>query len=177
MLLVVHAPAWANMGIPMLMLAWPAYVLGLAPIIVLESLVGTRDLGLPWRKILPVVAVGNLWSTLLGIPVVWAGLFAIEAVVGIAAATIAPTGDLDKWLFPFFVAWLPPIENIWIVYAAFAVLAVPFCIASIWIEAKVALRKLPAQPPDKVRAWIRRANVWSYVFMVACFVAFPLSGT
>jgi hypothetical protein len=129
--LFVATGAYANMGIPMLMLAWPAYILGLIPVIAIEAFIGTRMLKLSWNDVLPATAIGNIWSTLVGIPVVWIALIALEAAAGIGLSTIDPSGILQWVLFPFFVAWLAPTESIWVVYAAFVVLAIPFCVASI----------------------------------------------
>jgi hypothetical protein len=170
-LLLAPTAAAANMGIPMLVLAWPAYWLALLPVIAFEGYLGEGVAGLTRREAMSTAAIGNLWSTFLGIPVVWAGLVAIEMVVGIGVSD----SQMQWILFPLFAAWLMPTENIWLVYAAFVVLAIPFCIASIWIETKVAVKRLPNHPPQLIRGWIRRANVWSYAGIVAVAVAFPLT--
>lgn len=175
--LAMATSAWANMGIPMLMIAWPAYVLGLIPVVAIEAFIGTRDLRLSWGEVTPVSLIGNLWSTFIGVPVVWGILFAVEMAIGMTLGEHLPTGGAWNYvLFPFFIAWLGPTENVWAVYAAFVLLAIPFCFASIWIESKVAIKKLPHQSPEAVRAWIRRANIWSYVLLVACAIAFPVLG-
>jgi hypothetical protein len=175
LLLLVTSAAWANVGIPMLILAWPAYVLGLVPVIAIESFIGTRTIGLSWGKAIEVTTIGNLWSTFIGIPVVWAGMLAVEFVVGVSFMKVEQNDILQWILFPFTVAWIAT-KNIWTVYLAFIILAIPFCIASIWIESKVAVRKLPDRSPDDVRRWVRRANIWSYGLLVACAIAFPITG-
>jgi hypothetical protein len=165
--------AWANAGVPMLMLAWPAYILGLIPIVFLEAFIGTKDLHLSWAEALSVTAVGNLWSTFLGIPLTWVAMFAIEAIVGVTLGTFHVSENVQMLLFPFLVAWVPGFENIWLFYAAFVILSIPFCIASIWIERKVALRKLPSRPPQAIRDWIKHANIWSYGIIIAVTAIFP----
>ena len=172
LVLAVPASAWANAGVPMLMLAWPAYVLGLIPIVLIESFIGTKDLGLSWTQALPVVTIGNLWSTFLGIPLTWIAMLVVEMVVGVTLGSFEPSRDVQMWFFPFLVAVVPGFDNIWLFYAAFVILSIPFCIASIWIERKVALHRLPSHPPQAVRAWIKHANIWSYVAMLVCTAIF-----
>src|SRR3981081_791710 len=82
---VVATNAWANTGIPMLVLAWPALWIALVPVILFEALVGNRGFGVSWPQALKVSSIGNLWSTLAGVPVVWLSLFAVEMVVGLSA--------------------------------------------------------------------------------------------
>ena len=72
------------------------------------------------------------------------------------------------------IAWVGG-DDVWVVYLAFCLLAIPFCVASIWIERKVAVRRLPDLPVERVRQWVRDANIWSYVLLVAVAVLYPLS--
>jgi hypothetical protein len=173
-LLVLSAEVWANMGIPMLALAWPAHWVALLPVIALEGFIGKRASGIPIGLAMKTSAYGNLWSTFIGVPVVWVALFAVEMVLGIGLSQIDPKWGNHWLLFPLFAAWLGPTENIWQVYAAFVILAVPFCIGSIWIETKVALSMCSIYPPASIRAWIRRANIWSYVLLVSVALAYPI---
>jgi hypothetical protein len=172
--LIASADAKANVGIPMLVLALPAYVVALVPVVLIEALLGVHRLGLSWSKALGTTAVGNLWSTFLGIPIVWILLLGLEFVVGGSASLLDLGNRWDYVLFPFMIAWVGG-DDVWTVYFAFVLLAIPFCIASNWIEQKVALRRLPKIPAAAVREWVRDANIWSYVLLVAVAIAYPLS--
>jgi hypothetical protein len=158
----------------MLVLAWPALWIALVPVILFEALVGNRGFGVSWPQALKVSSIGNLWSTLAGVPVVWLSLFAVEMVVGLSANRLGADRTWNYVLFPFMIAWIAPTENPWIVYLAFALLSIPFCWASIWIERKVARRYLPDMPAEQIHRWMTRANVWSYILIVACAAAFPV---
>jgi hypothetical protein len=164
------------MGVPMLALAWPAHWLALVPVIALEAAIGVRAAGIPIKQAVKVATFGNLWSTFIGVPVVWALLFGVEMVFGLALSQIDPSGGDHWFLFPIFAAWLGPSANVWTVYAAFVILAVPFCIGSIWIETRVGMQMCPSRPAAAIRAWIQRANIWSYVLLSTIAVAFPLFG-
>lgn len=166
--------ASADMEIPMLALAWPAFWIALVPVILTEAFICVRELGLGWTRALKVSTAANLMSTFVGIPVAWIMLVGIEILVGISANALAMGHAWDYALFPLMLAWLNPTKNVWIIYAAFALLAIPFCVVSIWIERLVAIRMLPELQRDKVHAWVKRANIWSYVLLVACSIAYPL---
>jgi hypothetical protein len=172
-LLFFATPALAN-GIPMLALAWPAYWIALLPAITVQAVVLRQRLQIKWSRALSVTTFGNLWSMFFGMPMVWFLLLAVQLLVGIALGALKANGIWDYILFPFMVAWLGPTENAWIVYAAFAVLAIPFCAASILIEGRVAATMLADLPANLVRAAIWRANIWSYVLLVACAVVYPV---
>ncbi len=166
-LLLVPLSASANAGVPMLVLAWPLNGLGLVPIVVLESFIGVTELELSWGRALSITTIGNLWSTFVGIPLAWLGMFAVEAVVGLSLGSLEVSGKVQMLFFPFLVAWVPGFDNIWMYYAAFVILSIPFCIVSIWVERKVALRRPPELRAVAVRSWIMRANVLSYSVMGA----------
>jgi hypothetical protein len=85
------------------------------------------------------------------------------------------SGDLSAIvLFPFMAAWLPPVEDVWQVYAAFVVLAVPFCLVSIYIEAQVAKRVLATVELPILYKWARRSNVLSYFAIITLSALYPL---
>jgi len=158
----------------MLALAWPAYWIGLLPVVAVESFIGVRILKLSWKKALQVTAVGNMLSTFVGIPVVWVGLVVVEFSLG----ALAPYLDKSIWqyaLYPFYAPWLGPTNDHWVIYGAFVVLAVPFCLVSIWLESRVAIRMLPTHPLIFVRRWVRIANAVSYGLIVAFALLYPLT--
>ena len=170
--------ALANAGLPMLALAWPLHWIALLPVTLLEGELAHRRLEVQRLRGMKVSLVGNLISTLIGVPLAWAAMLAVEAIVGYGVFSFVDDPSISRTmhyvLFPFMVAWLGPTNNVWIVYLAFVILAVPFCIASIFIEGKVAKRMLPSVPAASVKAWVKLANVVSYVLLVVFSALFPL---
>ena len=57
------APAWADAGVPMLVLLWPAAWALLVPVVLLEAEVARRRLALTYRDGLRVAGVANAVST------------------------------------------------------------------------------------------------------------------
>lgn len=176
-LLTFPGMATANAGIPMLAIAWPAYWLALLPVILFEAGRAQRMAGLTWRQSLKMAAWANLVSTLAGIPMTWGFLLILQ--IGILAGVTflevdTPSVMTSVFLFPFMSAWVPPYENTWAIYAAFVILAIPFCLASIIIEAWVAKRVIPTADPSLLDQWARQSNIRSYAAIAVLFAFYPL---
>jgi hypothetical protein len=174
-LLLFPVVAFANAGIPMLALVWPAHWMALVPVIVFEAAMARRIIGLEWKQGIKASAIANLVSTFLGIPITWLLLLLLEMAVAFFANYLGISGDLSAVLvFPFMAPWLPPTENVWHLYAAFVILAVPFCLVSIYIEARVAKRVLAMEDLPILYKWARRSNALSYMALVALSALYPL---
>jgi hypothetical protein len=176
--IVVLSPAVAaaNMGAPMLVLAWPTLGVLFVPIVVVEGLLARRLLGIPTVEALKLSLRVNAFSTIVGVPVTWIALVLLEGLVGslLDAAGASSRGVPAMIAAPFFAAW-PPATKAWHVYAAGAVLCVPFGAASAWLEARAVPDEIPR--PD-ARRWARWANLATYgpafVVLVAVAIASAL---
>jgi hypothetical protein len=76
--LAASSPAWANAGIPMLALSWPIQWLAFIPVVAGEAAIAAKPLHLPYRATLKPVAIANLWSTLIGVPIAWFSMLLLE---------------------------------------------------------------------------------------------------
>jgi hypothetical protein len=166
---LIPAVAYANIGIPMLAITWPLQWLALLPVVALEGELAHRRLHLARPKALKVSLLANIVSTLIGIPLAWAILVVLEFTIGFGLAGIGMQDNetLNRVLFPLMTAWLGPTENTWLIYLAFAILAVPFCAASIFFESRMAYRMLPELAKSDVLTWSKLANVSSYIALVS----------
>ena len=175
----VVLPLFADMGLPMIVLTWPAMAMLLLPVIVIEGLLCKKWLGLPTWQAIKTNAASNLASTIIGIPVAWAVMLAIEFG---AMALVGESNALQNWRSPianviFFLlssAWLNPDlgERAWFIPAATLVLLIPFFLASYWIEYLVVRRMVgmpTGDPPNlaypRVRLAVRNANLVTYGVM------------
>jgi hypothetical protein len=175
----IPLPLLADAGLPMIILTWPAMVVLLIPVIVIEGLLCKRWLGLKTWQAIKTNAVSNLASTIIGIPVAWAVMLAIEfGAIGL----VSESNTLQNWhspianviLFLFSSAWLNPLlgEHVWVIPAATLVLLIPFFFASYWIEYFV-VRKMAGtsdgEPSNlaypRVRTAVRNANLITYGIM------------
>lgn len=175
---MLPVPAVANAGVPMLALAWPAQWLALVPIIAVEATIIGRGLGVPPRSLAWPVTKANLLSTLFGVPIAWLAMLVVEFVVAGAFVSALPEAwanskNLQYVLFPFTAAWVGA-SSPWEVFAAFLVLAVPFCVVSIYIEHR-SLRKLFPEHAAKLRALVRLGNIATYAFLSLLALLIPLT--
>jgi hypothetical protein len=87
----------ANAGLPMLLVIWPLAFAGIIPVIAVEAWVVRRGTGVSWRVSLWEMTKANLVSTLVGLPLTWIALVALEflaayLLVGVAKAQSFPPG-------------------------------------------------------------------------------------
>jgi len=147
--------AYANAGIPMLLIAWPVFGIALIPVVIIEWLVMKKNLShLGLWKLFRVTFYSNSLSTLLGIPLAWFVMLALQFVV---------SGDSGG------IAWLPPPESLFpgVTSLTFLVLLVPFFIVSYWMEKWVTCRLLKKMCGDEalVTKSVWRGNIYSYGFL------------
>lgn len=164
----------------MIFLTWPAMLMLLIPVIFVEGLLCRKWLGLTTWQALKSNAVSNLASTLIGIPVAWAAMLAVEFGVFGVIALVDRSNAIQNWNSPLanliFVlvssAWLGPTEKQWVVPVATLVLLIPFFFASYWIEYLV-VRRMVGRPDGedpnlsypRIRTAVRNANLVTYAVM------------
>jgi hypothetical protein len=172
--------AWANAGIPMLVLAWPVQILALIPIVLIESLVIAKSMQEGFRSQLWPVAKANLLSTLVGVPLAWLGMLAIEAaaaglVFGLLPESVADVPAGRYAMYPLMAAWIGG-STIVEFQVAFLVLAIPFFLISFFIEYRFLRRDYPESRHVLVRSAIKNGNAITYallcLFVVVSFQLF-----
>jgi hypothetical protein len=176
--LVAPGIAHANVGVPMLALAWPLQWIALIPIILLESEILRRGLNIPFSRMVWPVAKANAISTLVGVPIAWIAMLTPLMAISfgysmIPAGTEVPT-YVGYLLFPFTAAWVSGVSA-WQVYFAFLILAVPFCWMSIFLEKGIVRRAFQELGEANVYPLIIRANASSYAALCFVSIVFPLA--
>jgi hypothetical protein len=163
-------PAWANAGIPMLALSWPVQWLAFIPVVAGEAAITAKALQLGYWSSLKPIAIANLWSTLVGIPIAWFVLLLIEvaggAMLSIMPEHVAGSPAFRYAIFPLFAAWIggsSPLE----LKAAFLVLMAVFCWVSIAVEHRVLQHYTSPAAQPLLRRCVKEANIASYVLLSA----------
>lgn len=163
-LLIVPSAAHANMGLPMVAVFLPPMWLALVPIILAEAFVVARSTATPFGRTLGGTAVANVVSTILGVPLLWCILAGIQgALFGTAI------GLQSFWTKLYAVTvqspWLIPYEDefYWMIPSALAVLAVPFFLLSVFVEAPIVRKIARLGATAYVTRTIVLANLVSYV--------------
>lgn len=157
--------AQANMGLPMVAIFLPPMWLALVPIILVEAYIVARLTVSSLPRAVAGTAVANALSTIVGIPVMWVVL----AICEIALFSFSQPGGSSFWskLFETVVQapWLGPNESqmYWMIPAALAVLAIPFFLSSVFIEAPIVRRVAKLGSPPHWMRTMALANAASYL--------------
>lgn len=167
---VVAWPAQANSGVPMVAVFLPPLWLALIPIIAVESWVLVRLLAVSPIQAAKGSAIGNVLSTLVGVPFMWMVLATMQLSVAGGALGLA-TPAARVYAVTVQAPWLIPYEEhlTWMIPAALAVLAIPAYALSVLIE---WLALLPFVSLDNRRGALGAvaiANLASYVLLAVLF--------
>lgn len=170
----------ADAGVPMIFLTFPAMVVLLVPIILLEAWLLRKWLGLEIWPAIKSSTLANVASTVIGVPGAWAVMLLFEIFFGASISHVPGLERLvDKWQSPIanvagallMSAWLGPSEKnlYWMIPVAVLGLLIPTYFISVLIEALIVdhLVSLPEGDPSNltstcVRRSVRNANLVSY---------------
>ncbi len=160
----------ANAGVPMILVQWVGMAIALVPIIIVETLILWATIRQRYGRVLAVVALANLVTTVVGVPVAWF-LSCITEIFLDAAVNWSNDPAVHAVTH---AAWLHPYEDDlgWMIPLAFMVLLGPAFIISVVIEGLIARKMLEELPRRKVWSAVLRANVVSYVLLLAYCVLY-----
>lgn len=184
-LLAFPTVAFANAGLPMLAIVWPMSVPAFIPVVAVESWVVRRALNVSWRVAITQMVKGNVFSTLVGIPLAWVASVAVGFFLALLvmnatdSKSYPPQGVGEVGRIILSAPWLGPFREggHWIVPLAMIVLLVPFFFASFWTETWYVSRNLCPAAPKRARRAIWKANAYSYIGLfiaTVCWLAFGL---
>ncbi len=172
--------AHADTGLPMIFVEWPAVILALVPVILIEAAVYRRQLGTTYRKALYPAGVANLASTFIGYPLAWIlrliGQFALTLLLVLVMKLVGEPSGASMNSIPaklvaavVYSAWLPGemYDARWMLPAASLVGLVPAYFVSVYSEAWVLRRLMRGEDKPTIRALSYRANLASYALLVA----------
>jgi hypothetical protein len=179
----------ADIGIPMIALTFPTMLLLLIPVILIEALLCKRWLGLTARDAFRSNTIANLASTIIGVPIAWAIMFAVE-MGAFGVVDRFPTIENSKspilYVISFVLtsAWLGPVgrHDAWIIPCAVLILLVPFFFASYGVEYLIINRMLGMTEGDpsnltsrRIRVAVRNSNLVTYGVMALATAVWLLS--
>ena len=155
--------AQANAGLPMIGIFLPPMWLALLPIVALEAFIIARMVDMPLRPTFIGSAVANVASSVVGVPLVWCLLL-------VAHIAVMDYGGLNENKHPFLMAllgaaWIGPAPQTgfyWKLPAALIVLAVPFFLLSVIVEAPIMRRIAGVPEAQSLRKAVLTANLASY---------------
>ena len=163
-LLAVPSVAHADAGVPMVFLTYPAMLVALVPVILLEAVVFQRRLLLGYKQVAWRVGVANAVSTVIGFPLTWILMVALQMLTRGGYAYGISTWWSKVLAVTWQSPWLIPYEQelYWMVPTAALVGLIPAFFASVFIEGHILKRLL--KTTDAATTWqlTWRANRLSY---------------
>ena len=152
----------------------PALAYSIIPIIMIEAIYLQKTLKLSAKSAVKTVAISNIVSTAVGIPITWMILVVIQLITGGGSSygieTVYEKVIAVTWQAP----WLIPYESDlkWMVPIAGLVLLVPFYFVSWWSEFLVTKKLLNEINPSVLKKRIRDANLITYGLLTLWPVVF-----
>ena len=189
--LLIMSPraAYANVGLPMVALMYPGMLFALVPIIALEATIFEKHLHLGYRQVRRNVAMANVASTVVGFPLSWLLLFAVELVTWFVFPghetlnRIVPDFDAAPWWIKILflmsqAAWIGPSgkRDVWIIPATAIIGLVPAFFMSVGVEGFI-LKRLFKGNRVQIASLTWKANAVSYCFLaglIAIWLGFVL---
>lgn len=141
----------------------------LLPIVLIESAIVRKPMGIPVRRVFLDVGLANVCTTILGVPLAWGVMLGLDMLTtgGYALGMDTPAKMLAAVTLQ--AAWLIPYEEhlFWMIPAAATVLLIPCFFVSVLIERSVLVRRWRDHERRAVLSAVLHANVWSYLFLFA----------
>jgi hypothetical protein len=156
----------ADVGLPLVAAFLPPMWIAFVPIVIVEAVAVSRLLAVPFGLSVLSTFLGNLASTLIGIPVTWLVLAVLELLC-CGSANGLSTFASKLYAVTVQAPWLIPYEQDfwWMIPCALAVMAVPFFIASVLIEAPINRLLLKDAPTRTLWRATALANLASYAVL------------
>ncbi len=163
-LLSIPQLAFANAGVPMIILIMPTLALSIIPIIIIETIYISKKLSLSKKIAGKAVTISNVVSTIVGIPLTWILLVAIQIFTG-GGSSYGMDTALGKIIAVTWQApWLIPHESQlhWMVPVSGLVLMIPFFFVSWWSEYFITKKILKDIDLKEIKRYVRNANLITY---------------
>jgi hypothetical protein len=174
--LLIPTLAYADAGIPMLPVTYPVMLLGLLPVVLVETIFLLWKLKTNWWRTLWPIAIANLLTMLFGFPLVWFIYVCFEfAFFTVLDKTklidhIHLQNHMVERIFGVILSagWLGPVEHgepYWPIYLAFIVLLIPSYFFSAFLEARLISHEGWITSGSDLRRPIWQANLVSYCLL------------
>lgn len=163
----------ANVGLPMIFVHGPVFVVGLLPIIVIESMVLKKFLQTKsFKSCLGLVGSANVISTVIGLPLTWFIFVVIQMFAGGGGNMPDDTFWERTYAMIIQAPWQLPYQYdlIWMVPRAALVMLVPFFFVSFLIEYLTIKRMISKEEQSGLRPGVFWGNVSSYTCLASFWI-------
>lgn len=169
------------MGVPMLFLIGPLFVLAFIPIVLIETSTLKKHINISTGKAVKVVFTSNAVSSFIGVPFIWLGLLIIQLATPGGGGTFPGLSLWSKTILSVTLQapWLLPYESqlYWMVPAATMFMMPFFFIGSYYIElgiSKLMLRKSQNISSQQIKQGVWYGNIHSYLLLIGIVIMYLL---
>jgi hypothetical protein len=173
--LCLPAMAYANAGVPMIVLSFPAMIIALLPVIFIETSIFRKIVLVPYKKSFFSNSIANALSTIVGFPIAWGLLFGLELLT--TGGHCGPGFDsIPNSMITVIVeaAWLCPHEDhlYWLIPTAFIISLIMAFFLSLVIEYFVNKKFHKEHDKKFIRKAVFVANLSSYCLLILIGLGF-----
>lgn len=180
LLLLFPLSSYADAGIPLIILVYPAFSLMLPFIIVLEFYILKSHLQPLAKNSLKAVIVANLTSTLLGYPLAWLISLAYQLSTLFFLSLFPNIQNFSEEYFLYFTAtaWLPPMDNVhpWLFFFTLILGLIPAFYISVYSEYWIVKKILKdIKNTKQLKDVVYTMNKYSYVGLITIIIVWYLA--
>lgn len=172
--LILPTGAYANVGVPMIVITLPSMFLLLIPIILIEAKVISKTLDINYKKAIPPAIYANVASTIIGVPFAWLISMTIQNITSGGSGGGSDTIWGILMSFTLHGAWLTELDS-FIFPLALLFGLLPAYYISVLIEYGFIKGSFTEKSSPLVKKAVINANRLSYSFLVLiCIVVFVI---
>lgn len=160
---------YGNVGVPVIALTYPGFIILLIPIIFIEYLIIRSALKVAKRLVLKSTIISNIISTLIGVPLAWGLLLLLELLT--TGGSVVNAQGIFQLIGSVILqsAWLIPFAKHlhWMLPTAIIINLVPAYFLSKYSEyffTKKIIKNIEAQ---QIKKAVFKANNITYVLLLA----------
>ena len=174
-LVTLPFPAYANAGIPMIFLTFPAMLIALLPIVFIEAVVINRTIAIPFRKIFIPCGIANAVSTIIGFPLAWSLLLGLELLTirgncGPGFETFLSSITTAIFESAWLCVWEKQLH--WMIPVAFINCLIVAFFISVLVEYFVFRKLLVGQEISNIKKATYKSNLMTYSLLIVLNLAY-----
>jgi hypothetical protein len=164
--------AFANAGLPMIIVGLPNLIFALIPVVIIEALYLHKRHNLNFIKSLKAFGWANILTTFIGFPLTWGCLFGLQLLFGLMLGGSCSPG-FDNIFYSIIsvlthAAWLCPWEGkmVWLIPLALMQCLIVAYFVSAYLEALVIKKIFKEENSKTISKAVWQANSITYSILI-----------
>ncbi|MDP3997794.1 MAG: hypothetical protein Q8P73_04825 [bacterium] len=161
--------AFADVGIPMIVYTWPAMILALIPVVLIEAYVISDLLRVGFKKTVIPSSVANIVTTVVGIPLSWGLLFVFGLLIMLFGSSFDISSIRQGIVSVLVIAsWVAPMggQTFWFTFYSLVTSFVVAFLVSVLMEYWILRLFFRGADKKLVKKTVWIANAASYALLI-----------